>query len=260
MYKRHGMHDMGSSSMDMGSMASSTMSMAMETMSSAMNSSSSSSGMGDMDHMGGDDSMSHMAGMHMYFTREFKDYPVIFKSLSASTKGEAFGIFILLFFAAFFARFLEFVRNYLEEVVWQNKNYSEFEAGVVNHGANLHASPTAQAGVVTTGRAGACAGATSVDDESMDKNVSNDDVIVQSQESQSLNRNLPIASTIMRDAIRLVLCIVPDLFGYTLMLAAMTFTLTYFFAVVIGSGVGRFVSERLMEKFRIKRTPPRNCC
>ena len=51
-----------------------------------------------------------------------------------------------------------------------------------------------------------------------------------------------------------------DLFGYTLMLAAMTYTLTYFFAVVIGSGVGRFVSERLMEKFRIKRTPPRNCC
>ncbi|KAI5968578.1 CTR1 [Candida margitis] len=245
MYKRHDMSGMGSSSMDMGSMASSTMSMVMETTAAAMDhSGSSNSSMGDMS------GMSSMSGMHMYFTREFKDYPVIFKSLSASTKGEAFGIFVLLFFAAFFARFLEFIRNYLEEVVWQNKSYNEFEAGVANHSANLQPTTPAQGDC--------CAG--SADDESFDKRVSNDDVIVQSQEAKPSKSNLPIASTIMRDAIRLVLCIVPDLFGYTLMLAAMTYTLTYFFAVVIGSGVGRFVSERLMEKFRIKRTPPRNCC
>lgn len=260
MYKRHDMHDMSSSSMDMGSMATTTMSMAMETMAHAMNhssSSNSSSGMGDMGDMGG---MSSMASMHMYFTREFKDYPVIFKSLSASTKGEAFGIFVLLFFAAFFARFLEFIRNYLEEVVWQNKSYSEFEAGVVNHSANLQPATSIQpTGAAGAGAGGCCTGSAD-DEDSLDKHVSSDDVIVQSQESHLSKSNLPIASTIMRDAIRLVLCIVPDLFGYTLMLAAMTFTLTYFFAVVIGSGVGRFVSERLMEKFRIKRTPPRNCC
>ncbi|CAD1813667.1 Ctr copper transporter family protein [Candida parapsilosis] len=266
MFKRHDMHNMGSSSMDMGSMATSTMGMAMETMSHAMNhTGSSNSSMGDMGDMGG---MDHMAGMHMYFTREFKDYPVVFKTLSASNKGQAFGIFVLLFFAAFFARFLEFVRNYLEEVVWQNKNYTEFESGVVNHSANLQPATSIQA---TT--AGACGGATgttggnccagNADDEedSFDKRASSDGVYVQSQEAKpAKSSSLPLASTIMRDAIRLALCIIPDLFGYTLMLAAMTYTLTYFFAVVIGSGVGRFVSERLMEKFRIKRTPPRNCC
>ncbi|KAG5419706.1 CTR1 [Candida metapsilosis] len=254
MYKRHDMNNMGSSSMDMmGSMATTTMSMAMETMTHAMNhtgssdNNSSSSSMGDM---GG---MSDMASMHMYFTREFQDYPVIFKGLTASNKGEAFGIFVLLFVAAFFARFLEFIRNYLEEVVWQNDKYSEFEAGVVNHSANLQPSTSAQA-------VAGVAGGRSIDDDSLDKHVSNEAVNVQSQEPHPSKSKLPMASTIMRDAIRLVLCVVPDLFGYTLMLAAMTFTLTYFFAVVIGSGVGRFVSERLMEKFRIKRTPPRNCC
>ena len=64
----------------------------------------------------------------------------------------------------------------------------------------------------------------------------------------------------MRDIIRLALCIIPDLLAYSLMLVAMTYTLTYFFAVVIGSGIGRFVSERTMEHFRLKRTPPRDCC
>ncbi|KAI5962994.1 CTR1 [Candida pseudojiufengensis] len=238
-YNRHAGHDHGSTTMDMASMVmSSTMDMVMETTAAAASS---------MSHDHGDEGM----GMHMWFTTQFKDYPVLFKNLSASSKAEAFGIFVLLFFAAFFARFLEFIRNYLEEVVWNNDKYVEFENGVVNHSANLQPTTSAQAN-----RSG-------INDESIDKNMTNDenDTEINSHTSISSKKsNMPVASTIVRDAIRLVLCIVPDLFGYTLMLAAMTYTLVYFFAVVIGSGVGRFASERLMEKYRIKRSPPRNCC
>ncbi|EGW30334.1 uncharacterized protein SPAPADRAFT_52427 [Spathaspora passalidarum NRRL Y-27907] len=206
--------------------ATATMDMVMETASSAM------------DHMSSHDDM---AGMHMYFTAQFKGYPVIFKNLVANNKGQAFGIFLLLFFVAFLNRLLEFVRNYLEEVVWQNREYQEFESGIANAPANLQS--------VTSG-------ANCHDTNSSDDSLHKGDSVQVSKPVKSL----PIASTLFRDAIRLFLCIVPDLFGYALMLGAMTFTLTYFFAIVIGSGVGRFTSERLMERFRLKRTPPLNCC
>ncbi|CAK9440194.1 uncharacterized protein LODBEIA_P42940 [Lodderomyces beijingensis] len=231
--KRHG--DM---SMDM---ATSTMAMAMETASAAM----------DMAHAhetGSTESSSGM-GMHMWFTAEFKDYPVIFRSLAASTKGEAFGIFILLFVIAFLARLLEFVRNYLEEVVWHNPQYSEFDNGVVNHSANLNPTQT-QTQIGATRTSG---------DFSMDKTSGVNDEAHSQPTVTNTKTNVGTASRVVRDAIRLALCIIPDLFGYTLMLAAMTYTLTYFFAVVVGSGVGRFTSERLTERFRLKRKIPTRC-
>ncbi|KAI5956775.1 CTR1 [Candida jiufengensis] len=247
-YKRHAGHDdSGSSTMDMGSMImTSTMDMIMATTTATSNNTSDMSG---MDHG------SMKMGMHMWFTTEYKDYPVIFKNLSANNGGGAFGIFVLLFFAAFFARFLEFIRNYLEEVVWNNSKYEEFENGVVGHSPTLPLSGQNK---------------NTITDESIDKNLTHDenDSEINSHESTTTNQNrcskksnISTASTIMRDVIRLILCIIPDLFAYTLMLAAMTYTLVYFFAVVIGSGVGRFVSERLMERFRIKRKPQMfTCC
>lgn len=251
--KRH-MDMAASSSMDMSHMASSTMDMAMET---GMNMASSNSSSSSLSSMSMD---SHKMGMHMWFTTEFKDYPVLFKTLTASTKGEAFGIFVLLFFAAFFSRLLEFVRNYLEEVVWNNDTYTEYEAGIANHAARVSMEPTRS-----------CA------DDSIDKDSGIQENIAHPQNvsgdngngngngngavhNNNSNNGISMASKLVRDAIRLALCIVPDLFGYTLMLAAMTYTLTYFFAVVIGSGVGRFVSERLSENFRIKRKIPARGC
>ncbi|RLV96704.1 Copper transport protein CTR1 [Spathaspora sp. JA1] len=214
--------------------ASATMDMVMETAMATMDH-------GSMDH--GSNHSSEMAGMHMFFTTQFKNYPVIFENLQATTKAEAFGIFLLLFVVAFSTRLLEFVRNYLEEVVWQNENYHEFETGIAGVGAG--SAPTNLLASTTT------CGKDDTSEDSLKGGVN---------ETSKPVKSLSVVSGVFRDIIRLFLCIVPDLFGYTLMLAAMTFTLTYFFAVVIGSGVGRFTSERLMERFRLKRTAPINCC
>ncbi|KAI3402904.2 CTR1 [Candida oxycetoniae] len=247
--KRHMDMSGGSATMDMSG-ASATMDMVMETAEAAMSMSH--------DHT----SEEGMGGMHMWFTTHFKDYPVVFETLSASTKGGAFGIFVLLFFAAFFARLLEFVRNYLEEVVWVNPKYQEFENGVVNHRAKLH--QTESGGGEGACEPGACgAGQERITTDSLDKNLvseSGNEIHSTTSSHESKKSHIGTASKIMRNVIRLALCIIPDLFSYTLMLAVMTFTLTYFFAVVLGSGIGRFVSERLSEKFSIKRTPPRSCC
>lgn len=247
--KRHEghMHMSDSASSMVTSATSAVMDMASATMSMTMSSSTSSSSGMAMEGM--DHGSSHMA-MNMWLTASFKDYPVVFKDLRASTKAQAFGIFVLLFFVAFLARMLEFVRNYLEEIVWKNNNYAEVEQGISQHSANLQSPPVKSCCDDNAKEV--------VSDESIDKQ--NSPQHEETTKARGTGKSLSLASTISRDIIRLALCIIPDLFAYSLMLAAMTYTLTYFFAVVIGSGVGRFVAERLMEHYRIKRGPPRNCC
>ena len=278
--KRHHDMDMGSSSsmaasvtsmvmdmasstvMDMASstvmdMASSTaMDMATSTaMDMATSTSSSMSGMKKM-------------SMHMWLTAEFEGYPVLFKSLIANTKAQAFGIFVLLFVVAFLTRMLEFVRNYLEEIVWKNNNFLESEQGIVQHNANLAMVPSAAEPLATCCMNAkengnfeehfkSCCSAKKINN---DADSSIDKVNSPQIESIKPKGSISLASTIMRDIIRLALCIIPDLLAYSLMLVAMTYTLVYFFAVVIGSGIGRFAAERTMEHFRIKRGPPRDCC
>lgn len=216
---------------DMASM--STMSMAgMGSMSSPTASAMAS--MAGMDHSGMDHSgtgMSHMAGMHMYFTTQFKDYPVLFSSLSASNKAQAFGIFVLLFAVAFFTRSLEFLRNYLEARVWRNPAYE----APCKPGAALSA-PAAKS---------CCA-----DDVASSTNEKFSDNAVD-REQTNPPAELPLATRMFRDTIRLFLCVVPDILSYALMLAAMTYTLTYFFAIAVGSGVGRFAFERLSDRYRV---------
>lgn len=264
--KRHHDMDMGSSS----SMVASATSMMMDMASSTIMDMATSSASSSMEHstMSGMSGLSHKMGMHMWLTAEFAGYPVLFKDLKANTKAQAFGIFVLLFVVAFLTRMLEFVRNYLEEIVWRNNNYLENEEGIVQHGAKL-TTIESEKNLATCcmnakengnfeEHAKTCCSAKKHDlddsDDSIDK--SNSPQI----EPITPKRSISFASSIMRDIIRLALCIIPDLLAYSLMLVAMTYTLTYFFAVVIGSGIGRFVSERTMEHFRLKRTPPRDCC
>lgn len=220
--KRH--MDMASSSM--GSMASMTHSM-MDMASSTMGSMSTSTGM-DMDHDHGMD----MELMHMYFTTQYKNYPVLFKTLTASNKGQAFGIFLLLFVVGFLTRGIEFVRNYLELVVWKNPTYVECHPG--------------QETLTPVGSRSDCCGPVQTNKLSSDSEVAAE--VTTNQTSPSLS----FASSLFRNAIRLALCILPDLFGFALMLAAMSYTLTYFFAVVLGLGVGRFVFERLSDRMNLK--------
>ncbi|EMG45729.1 Copper transport protein, putative [Candida maltosa Xu316] len=221
----------------------------------ATTSTNSSDSMGSMGH-----EMGHAMSMNMWLTNSYLDYPVVFRGLKASNGGQAFGIFVLLFAVAFFARMLEFVRNYLEEVVWKNNNYLESEQGVSQHQPILATPPkSCCTNAKENGNAEEHAKTSSCcdPDSSVDKSLS--------PQSETIvpKREVSFASSIIRDMIRLVLCFVPDMLAYALMLAAMTFCLVYFFAVVAGSGIGRFTAERLMEHYRIKRTCSRsggNCC
>lgn len=237
---------MGSSSMDMGSssmaMASSTMdSMSHSTMGSM---SLSSSLMMDMDHSG--------MSMHMYFTTNYKDYPVLFKGLHAKNAGEAFGIFVLLFFVAFLVRGIEFARNYLEQRIWKNPSYLDCHPGESTGASN------ALMGSANKAPNSCCGGETEIEsnNNSLQKSVSNlernENVSGEGPHANGYPTKVPLASSLVRDAIRLILCILPDLFGFALMLACMTYTLTYFFAVVIGLGLGRFFFERLSDTYALK--------
>lgn len=197
------------------------MSMPSQTLSMMMHMHNSSS----MDHLSG---MSHMHSMNMYFTTLFKDYPVLFSKLSAHTKGQAFGIFVLLFIVAFLCRGLEFARNYLEARVWNNPAYQ----------AQCH-PPVDN----VTGADKACC----TTKDRMDDSSSNDKEPLAAPSKPQI----PLATSLFRDAIRLVLFVVPDIISYALMLAAMTYTLAYFFAVAVGSGVGRFAFQRLSDRLRV---------
>ncbi|KAK6200111.1 copper transport protein [Scheffersomyces amazonensis] len=225
MQRRHMAMDMAG--MDMGS----STSMMPSSTSSGMMMGSTETGMSSM-HMDG------MADMHMFFTTQYKEYPVLFKGLMANNAGQAFGIFLLLFTVAFLARGLEFIRLYLEEKVWKNPNYSSaFEQQPKIPHFHRADSETSH-------------------DNSIDKSdslgVDVDVEFVESERGSYKINTLPLASRAFRNIIRLVLCILPDLFGYGLMLAAMTYTLTYFFAVVLGSGIGRFFFEKLSSKHHLR--------
>ncbi|AOW03153.1 uncharacterized protein YALI1_C28396g [Yarrowia lipolytica] len=72
------------------------------------------SSMGGMDHdMGGMDHGGHM-GMNMWLTTTWRDYPVLFKTMTASTGGKCFGIFCALFFTGMFHRGLALLRQTME--------------------------------------------------------------------------------------------------------------------------------------------------
>lgn len=232
--KRHGMAGMA---MESGSLSMASAS-ATSSMDMAMSSSTMDSGM-DMS------GMDHMEGMHMYFVGEWKNYPVLFKDLKASNGGQAFGIFLLLLVIGIFVRGLDFANRYLEQVVWKNPNYID----------NCHPPKGVEPLPVSTGNCCDTAGNTTsgsirkADSSSLEVERP---VQVGAYGAPSQNSQLPIASIFFRNVIRLALCILPELLGYALMLAAMTFSVLYFFGVVLGLGIGRFIFDRLSDRMHLR--------
>lgn len=205
-------------------MASTSSLMDMSTMTGMSHSQSSAaaSSLGmDMDHM----DMGGMMSMNMYLTTNYKDYPVLFKGLSADTAGKAFGIFLLFFVAAFVSKGFEFTKNYLELKVWNNPNYQVPEPTVIEE----------------------CA----CDDENEKSSEAEGTTPTGTPRRQS-----SILTVFTRDLIRFGLIFLTEIFGYALMLVAMTFSLVYFFAVALGMAVGRFFFERLSDKLDLR--PGRN--
>lgn len=163
-----------------------------------------------------------MAGMNMYLTSKFADYPVLFSGLSASNGGQAFGIFVLVFFICFLSKGLEFLKNYLEVRVWNNPNYQQ-ETTIIEQ----------------------C--------ECDEKDLDDGDIEQQEVQKTIKGSKLPLVKALIRDFIRLLLCFLPELLSWAMMLVAMSFVLVYFFAVVLGMSFGRFFFESLSNKYNIRQ-------
>lgn len=200
--------------MDMGSATLSAMdSMTLSTMSMALSTATSTATSDAMD-------MS-TTGMNMYLTSVYKNYPVLFETLKASNGAQAFGIFVLIFVVSFLSKGFEFLKIYLEQKVWKNPNYAVTQ--ITNIVEECECGDDKEAG-------------------------SQNDV-------ESLTRSanqLSFASVLIRDVIRLVLCFIPELLSYAMMLVAMSFSLIYFFAVVTGMAIGRFFFERLSDSLELR--------
>ncbi|EGV64417.1 hypothetical protein CANTEDRAFT_114243 [Yamadazyma tenuis ATCC 10573] len=158
-----------------------------------------------------------MDTMHRYFTTAYNGYPVLFKGLKAKNGGEVFGIFLLVFFVAVFTKFLEFARSYMEQKVWVSPVDRHLYTDSESDGKNLVTESTGQIARV------------------------------------SVSGSIP--SMLVRNAIRLILIFLPEMFGFALMLVAMSFTLVYFFAVVSGLTVGKFIFERLGSRLHMVPIP-----
>lgn len=205
-------------SMSMSSMASMSMS-SMASMS--MSSMASMSMPSDMGHSHTGHGSSGMAGMNMYLTTKYNMYPVLFSTLSASNGGQAFGIFVLIVVVCFVSKGLEFLKNYLEVRVWNNPNYKQ-ETTIIEQ----------------------C--------ECDEKDVDGNSLENQPVTSPVRNSKLPLARALFRDFIRLLLCFLPELLSWAMMLVAMSFVLLYFFAVVFGMAFGRFFFESLSNRYNIR--------
>lgn len=164
-----------------------------------------------------------MSLMNMYLTSNYDNYPVLFKNLSASNGGQAFGIFVLMFVVSFLTKGFEFLKNYLEQRVWNNPNYIIPQQTTIIEECACDDSEKAAS-----------------------------EQPVESATPTGRHTSLPLASVLVRDFVRLILCFIPELLGYAMMLVAMTFSLVYFFAVVLGMTFGRFFFERLSDTMGVR--------
>jgi hypothetical protein len=128
--------------------------------------------------------------MSMTFANSPYSVPVLFSSLQPSTSGQAFGIWVAIFFAAIFYRGLVFFRTYVEAKYWSPP-------------ANANVSPIF--GIVDgdNGEEGS----------------------VEGGKGLGYRRNVVIAQpfSLQRDFGRCVLVFVTAMFAYALMLVAMSF-------------------------------------
>lgn len=157
-----------------------------------------------------------LMSMNMWLTTQYKNYPILFELLSASNGGQAFGIFVLVFVASFLSKGFEFAKNYLEQRVWKNPNYQ-----VTTIVENCECDDT-EKGYSTGGSA------------------------------HSGPKGLSVFSIMARDLTRIILCFLSEMLGYAMMLVAMSFSLVYFFGVVLGMALGRFFFERLSDKMNLR--------
>ncbi|ODV86663.1 hypothetical protein CANARDRAFT_27087 [[Candida] arabinofermentans NRRL YB-2248] len=201
--------------MDMGTTTTSSSMMDMATstaMSSSSTSTSSSMDMSDMSDM----------SMNYYLTKNYDNYPVLFKQLTASSAAGAFGIFVFIFFLAFALRGLFFLSAYLEQKVFHNYTNSVLIQEIDNCACGPSESDEKEGGSKSSSTFG------------------NSNVAIVLKKTM-----FPGLSELGKDAVRLVIAFVAAMFGYALMLATMSFVLPYFFAACLGIAFGEVFFNRL---------------
>lgn len=214
----HSMSNMNMSTMDHSSMNHSTLDHSSLQMSSGSMNMSMGHSMGGMDMM------------NSYLTTHFHNYPVLFKHLRADTSGKAFGIWLLLVVTAFVYKFLLFISWYLE-IYWfkkwnrenKTKKYIPYfdnpKEEQIKHPFK-NSIPTAPPNILF-------------------------DIF------------WPSPKNLLQDFIRCLITFCATLLIYMLMLAAMTFVVTYVFGVVTGLALAEVFVNRvklsLLKRWEIEK-------
>ena len=241
---------MGSSSMSgmsMGSSSMSGMSMSMSSTptSSASAQTTSASSMSDMSGMSGMSGMSSSdnssssgmdmdmsMGMNYYLTPTYKNYPVLFHHLHANNSGKAFGIFLLFVVAAFVYKLLLFV-SWCLEVHWFKKWDKQNKYSTL---------PSANS-----------------KDEGKHYDTENNFEIQGLPKLPNLLSDIfvPSLMDLFHDIIRAFLVFTSTMIIYMLMLATMSFVLTYVFAVITGLALSEVFFNRckiaMLKRWDIQR-------
>ncbi|AJW09816.1 BMC_2a_G0056670.mRNA.1.CDS.1 [Saccharomyces cerevisiae] len=241
---------MGSSSMSGMSMGSSSMSGMSMSMSSTPTSSASAqttsdSSMSDMSGMSGMSGMSSSdnssssgmdmdmsMGMNYYLTPTYKNYPVLFHHLHANNSGKAFGIFLLFVVAAFVYKLLLFV-SWCLEVHWFKKWDKQNKYSTL---------PSANS-----------------KDEGKHYDTENNFEIQGLPKLPNLLSDIfvPSLMDLFHDIIRAFLVFTSTMIIYMLMLATMSFVLTYVFAVITGLALSEVFFNRckiaMLKRWDIQR-------
>ncbi|CAD6650270.1 XXYS1_4_G0022860.mRNA.1.CDS.1 [Saccharomyces cerevisiae] len=235
---------MGSSSMSgmsMGSSSMSGMSMSMGSTptSSASAQTTSDSSMSGMSGMSSSDNSSSSGmdmdmsmGMNYYLTPTYKNYPVLFHHLHANNSGKAFGIFLLFVVAAFVYKLLLFV-SWCLEVHWFKKWDKQNKYSTL---------PSANS-----------------KDEGKHYDTENNFEIQGLPKLPNLLSDIfvPSLMDLFHDIIRAFLVFTSTMIIYMLMLATMSFVLTYVFAVITGLALSEVFFNRckiaMLKRWDIQR-------
>ncbi|AJP42249.1 Ctr1p [Saccharomyces cerevisiae YJM1478] len=235
---------MGSSSMSGMSMGGSSMSGMSMSMSSTPTSSASAqttsdSSMSGMSGMSSSDNSSSSGmdmdmsmGMNYYLTPTYKNYPVLFHHLHANNSGKAFGIFLLFVVAAFVYKLLLFV-SWCLEVHWFKKWDKQNKYSTL---------PSANS-----------------KDEGKHYDTENNFEIQGLPKLPNLLSDIfvPSLMDLFHDIIRAFLVFTSTMIIYMLMLATMSFVLTYVFAVITGLALSEVFFNRckiaMLKRWDIQR-------
>ncbi|CAI5089998.1 ATV_HP_G0035290.mRNA.1.CDS.1 [Saccharomyces cerevisiae] len=229
------------SGMSMGSSSMSGMSMSMSSTptSSASAQTTSDSSMSGMSGMSSSDNSSSSGmdmdmsmGMNYYLTPTYKNYPVLFHHLHANNSGKAFGIFLLFVVAAFVYKLLLFV-SWCLEVHWFKKWDKQNKYSTL---------PSANS-----------------KDEGKHYDTENNFEIQGLPKLPNLLSDIfvPSLMDLFHDIIRAFLVFTSTMIIYMLMLATMSFVLTYVFAVITGLALSEVFFNRckiaMLKRWDIQR-------